>query len=550
MKVFQRLAHAFKAEGVDATFGMMGDGNMFWLHEMHKLGIKVHEVRHEGAGLGMADGYARTSRRVGVATATCGPGTSQLATAFVTAARAESPLVAFCGEYPVGDPEYSQRLDQSAFAHGCEAAFVRMGAADQADEAVRKAFYIAKTESRPVLLSVPMDLQQEQWEDDDPYVPSATMMRPGIVHPDPEMIKRAADMIASAKKPVIIMGRGAQWSNAGQAALKLGDRIGALMATSLLARTYMGDQCEYYAGISGNYAHKASMQLFHDADLVIGVGASLNRYTLENGYLYPNAKFIQFDTKLQVLMFGVRTADLYVHSDAKIGVEALEKALAERNFKGTGYRVPGVKEKLAKRAEDPAEFPIDPGTVDPRKAVMMLDDIMPTTVGMFSGSGMASGISNMLMMKVRPLAQSGHFFGCIGQMLPAAMGAMVAIGHKPAMLLDGDASFMMHLSEWETAVRYKMPLLVVVMNNEALGAEYYKLDVKNMDVNTSVISCPDLGKVSVAMGGKGAMVRSLDELRAAANEWFARPAPMVNDCRISRTVMSIPYRRLHYGKDE
>ena len=224
--------------------------------------------------------------------------------------------------------------------------------------------------------------------------------------------------------------------------------------------------------------------------------------------------------------------------------------LAERNFKGTGYRVPGVKEKLAKRAEDPAEFPIDPGTVDPRKAVMMLDDIMPTTVGMFSGSGMASGISNMLMMKVRPLAQSGHFFGCIGQMLPAAMGAMVAIGHKPAMLLDGDASFMMHLSEWETAVRYKMPLLVVVMNNEALGAEYYKLDVKNMDVNTSVISCPDLGKVSVAMGGKGAMVRSLDELRAAANEWIANPGPMVIDCRISRTVMSIPYRRLHYGKDE
>src|SRR5690606_14685007 len=108
MKVFQRLAHAFQAEGVSATFGMMGDGNMFWLHEMHKLGIKVHEVRHEGAGLGMADGYARTTRQPGVATATCGPGTTQLATALVTAARAESPLVAFCGEHPVSDPEYSQ----------------------------------------------------------------------------------------------------------------------------------------------------------------------------------------------------------------------------------------------------------------------------------------------------------------------------------------------------------------------------------------------------------------------------------------------------------
>jgi thiamine pyrophosphate-dependent acetolactate synthase large subunit-like protein len=108
MKVYQRLAQAFKGEGVTATFGMMGDGNMFWVSELHKLGIKVHEVRHEGAGLGMADGYARTSNSVGVATATCGPGVTQLATAFVTAARARSPVVAFCGEYPHTDPEYAQ----------------------------------------------------------------------------------------------------------------------------------------------------------------------------------------------------------------------------------------------------------------------------------------------------------------------------------------------------------------------------------------------------------------------------------------------------------
>src|SRR6478752_6624127 len=115
---------------------------------------------------------------------------------------------------------------------------------------------------------------------------------------------------------------------------------------------------------------------------------------------------------------------------------------------------------------------------------MLLDETIPTHIGVLAGSGMASGISNMTMQRPRPLAQSGHFFGCIGQMLPAAIGTMVATGNKPAMLLDGDASFMMHLAEFDTAVRYKMPLLVVVMNNEALGAEYYKLDVKKMDVNT------------------------------------------------------------------
>ena len=103
MKVFQRLAQAFKAEGTQAVFGIMGDANMYWYSELDKLGVELVEVRHEGAGLGMADGWARATHKPGIASATCGPGTTQLATAFVVAARAESPLVAFCGEHPTND---------------------------------------------------------------------------------------------------------------------------------------------------------------------------------------------------------------------------------------------------------------------------------------------------------------------------------------------------------------------------------------------------------------------------------------------------------------
>src|SRR5450759_4569338 len=107
MKVYQRLASAFKAEGVSHIFGLMGDGNMYWMHELDKIGVKALEVRHEGAGLGMADGWARVTRTPGIATATCGPGVSQLATALLTASRAESPLVAFVGEHPTSDDEYN-----------------------------------------------------------------------------------------------------------------------------------------------------------------------------------------------------------------------------------------------------------------------------------------------------------------------------------------------------------------------------------------------------------------------------------------------------------
>ncbi len=550
MKVYQRLASAFKAEGVTATFGMMGDGNMYWISELHKLGVKVHEVRHEGAGLGMADGWARVTHTPGVATATCGPGVTQLASALVTASRAESPLVAFVGESPTNDDEYVQRFDQGRFAAACETGFVRLATPDGTDDAVRKAFYLAKLESRPIMLSAPMDIQQMKFEDDDePYKPSATLFSPGVAHPNAQALARAADLIAGSKRPVIIVGRGAQWSGAGEAVLKLGDRIGALIATTLMVKTFLSES-EFHAGISGTYASRPAMKLFEEADCVIGVGASLNRYTTEHGYLYPDARYVHIDAKPHVMMSGGRGADCYMQADARVGVEELEKLLAGRSVKSSGYRTPEVKAKLVGHNSDRTEFKIDPGTVDPREACIALDKMIPPEIGFLSGSGMTAGFASLLMTRRRSLVQAGHFFGCIGQMLPAAIGAVVATGNKPMVLCDGDASVMMHLAEFETVVRYNMPLLVIVMNNEALGAEYYKLDAHKMDATTAMITTPDLGAVAGAMGGRGRLATTVDELLAGTAEWVKKPGPMMIDLRISRTVPSVPYRRIHYGLDE
>jgi len=549
MKVYQRLAAAFKAEGTSAVFGMMGDGNMYWISELYKIGVKMHEVRHEGAGLGMADGWARVTRNPGVATATCGPGVTQLASALVTAARARSPLVAFCGEHPSVDDEYLQYLDQSRFAAACESGFVRIASPDTVDDSVRKAFYLARLESRPILLSAPMDIQQKEFDDDDPYRPSTTLFSPGAVHPDEGALERAAEVIAASRKPVIVVGRGARWAGAGEAVLRLGERIGALIATTLMGNTFL-NECEYHAGISGTYSSRTAMKLLEEADCVIAVGASMNRYTTEHGYLYPHARYVHIDIRPHVMLSGGRAADAYVQSDARIGVEALERRLADRKVKIVGYRTPDVKAKLARHFEDTKEFPIEPGTLDPREAIAALDEVVPPEVALLSGSGMTSGITSTQMRRQRSLVLAGHFFGCIGQMLPAAMGTVVATGGKPAMLIDGDASVLMHLAEFETAVRYKMPLLVVVMNNQALGAEYYKLDARKMDVAISTIPTPDIGAIGVAMGGRGALVRTVDELRKAAAEFVANPGPMMIDVRISRSVMSVAYRRIHYGQDE
>jgi len=551
MKVYQRLASNFIAEGMTHMFGIMGDGNMYWMHELDHLGgVQMLEVRHEGAGLGMADGWARVSRTPGIATATCGPGVSQLATAFITANRASSPLVAFCGEHPSNDPEYNQRLDQAAFAAGCETGFVRVSSPELADEAVRKAFYLAKLESRPIMLSAPMDVQQMAFEDDDqPYQTSSTLLPKRVIHPDPDEISRAADIVGKSKRPVIVVGRGARWSGAGPAVIKLADRIGALVATTLMAKGWLAEN-DWYAGISGTYGARNSLKLFEGADCVIAVGATMNRYTTEHGYLYPDAKIVHMDTKPHLVMGGGKSADCYVQTDARAGVEALEAELAKRQLKMAGYRTSEVKKLLQARNVDRAEFPIEPGYVDGREIIQTLDEMLPSEIGVCTGSGATAGFSNMGFNKPRATMLASHFFGCIGQMLPAAMGVVVASGYKPHVVCDGDASIMMHLAEFETAVRYKMPLMVVCLNNMSLGSEYYKLDAHKMKKELSVVTTPDLGAIGKAMGGRGKLVQSVEDLKQITQEFLANPAPTLVDVRLDRSVITLPYRRIHYGRDE
>jgi thiamine pyrophosphate-dependent acetolactate synthase large subunit-like protein len=550
MKVYERLAAAFKGEGVTHLFGMMGDGNMYWMDALDKIGgVNMLEVRHEGVGLGMADGWARQTHTPGVCTATCGPGVTQLATALVTAARAESPIVAFVGEYPATDQDYIQRFDQSRFAAACEAGFVRVHTPEYADEAVRKAFYLARIESRPILLSAPMDVQQKPFEDEDPYKPSSTLLSMRTARADPGALEEAANIIASSKKPVIVVGRGAMWSGAGDAVVKLGKRIGALIATSLRAKNWLADN-EYHAGISGLYATKTAIQLFEEADCVIAVGASMNRYTTEHGYLYPNARYVHLDSKPHVMMGMGRSADVYLQTDAKAGLEDLDSLLAKRSYKSTGYRTGEVLERLSNHYEDRTQFDIEPGAIDPREVCRVLDETVPGNIGLLTGSGASAGFSTVTFQRARPFVHAAQFFGCIGQMLPAAMGMCAAMGNKPLLLVDGDASTMMHLSDFDTAVRYKMPILVVVLNDQALGSEYHKMVAHKMKAELSTIATPNIGEIAKSMGGRGRLAKTAEEVRAAAAEWVANPGPMIIDARISRNAITLAHRRVLYGKDE
>ena len=324
LQVSDMLAQAFAAEGVDTLFTLMGDANMYWSAAMAELpGVRVVHARHEHCAVSMADGYARATGKVGVASTTCGPGFTQIMTALTMAARGNTPLVVFAGDAPIAAAWYLQQIDMAPLALATGAHFVPIRHVDRLLDNVREAFQVAATERRPVVLSVPMDLQKQACPHYPDYTPSAELVpiaqRP---IPDPAIVDRVVDMIAEAEKPIILAGRGATRSGARAELEALAEQSGALLATSLLGKGLF-DGNPYALDIAGAFASDFARERFAEADLVIGVGAGLGHYTTEGGYLYPGAQVVQIDTNPRGLWQGLRTADLHVRADARAAAEAI-----------------------------------------------------------------------------------------------------------------------------------------------------------------------------------------------------------------------------------
>jgi len=398
------------------------------------------------------------------------------------------------------------------------------------------------------MLSVPLDLQQRSFDDEEEYVPSSSLIRDVRLQPDPASVEEAAGLIAAAKRPVIVVGRGAMRAEAGPAITQLAERVGALLATTLMAKNWLR-QVEYHAGIAGLYATRTAIGLYAEADLVIGVGASLNKFTTEHGYLFPQAKYIHIDVRPSATMGGGMVADTYIQGDARLAVEALIRVLQARQVSGVGYHMPDVKDRLALALDDADVFDVEPGLIDPRLACLLLDDVMPSEVGLILDAGQQVCFGALLFTKERSITMANQQFGCIGQGVITGIGASLSRGRQPMFVMEGDAGLMMHLAEFETAVRLDAPLLVVVLNDQCLGAEYHKSVAKGLNGDLVCIPTPDLGQVGVALGGRGRQIRTIDELRDATEEFLATPAPTILDVRISRQVLSVQYRRLLYGRD-
>jgi thiamine pyrophosphate-dependent acetolactate synthase large subunit-like protein len=221
MKVYEAVANAFVKEGTTTLFGLLGDGQMTWWSEMAKhRDVKIIDVRDEGAAVSMAEGWATATGRIGVCSATQGPGLARMTTALIVAARSNTPIVVYTSKTSLNNEHVAQHLNQDQLVSATGAGYIEVLNPSYAETAVRDAFYRARRESRPIVLCVPLDVQRMECDaDGDEYRPSSEMFAgQQAIRPDLQRLREAAAIIRQSKKPVIVLGRGAMSPQAKSAA--------------------------------------------------------------------------------------------------------------------------------------------------------------------------------------------------------------------------------------------------------------------------------------------------------------------------------------------
>ncbi len=530
MKVHEAIAQGLIDSGVTTLFGLIGDANLFMVDSyVRKFGGRYIAAAHEAGAALMGLGYAYGTGQLGVATVTHGPATTNTLTPLIEGVKGQIPMLLICGDTNIEERENLQDVSQRdlivATGAGFEQARSPATIARDLSVAIRRAL----TEQRPVVFNVPINFQWQTTE----YHPEP--VRPldirGLVARGDEL-DNAIGIIASARKPVILAGRGA--IHARQALARLAERIGAPLATTLKARELFKGE-PFNLGIFGTLSSPVAADEIIAADCIIAFGAGLNRYTTSDGAFLKGKRIIQCDVSPATL--GRHQAvDAAVIGDTEAVAEAMCELLDLAEIPPSAMR----SEELLVALADHRPVAVDAGvtsagTIGLRKALARIDAAVPADRVVVTDAGRFMLEAWQLISVPDP--QSFHItinFGSIGLGVPWAVGASASAPSRPTVLVSGDGGFMHGgLNEFNTAVRHGADLIVVVCNDGGYGAEEIQFRARQMDASLAFLEWPDLAPLAVALGGEGITVRTEEELEAAALAIANRKRPLLIELKIS-----------------
>lgn len=536
MLVYEAVAATLQDAGIDTVFGLMGDGNMRIIAYMTEhCGIKYYSAKHETGAVSMADAYARITGQVSVCTVTQGPGVTNTITPLVEAVKAHTPMLLLTGATPTGARWHNQYVDHAALVTSVGAGYEPFRGVATVIADLQRALQRAQVESRPIVFSIPTNFQVQEVDRTNHIVQPA--VAPQRVFPDPEMVRKMADLVQAAHRPLILGGRGAARSGAASVLEELGDHIGALFATSAMAKGLFSGNA-FDLGVAGGFATRLTRRMVGEADLILAFGASLNQWTTHHQTLFArSAPVIQCD--IAPVAIGAQSrVTLGVVGDAAATAQALQHELTGRSFQQTGFRTEAVRQEIATyRIEDEFEDEGREGMVDPRSLVLRLKQLLPQNYTLVIDGGHCTGFP-VAYLDVPDAA--GCFFPVDSQALGigvgGAVGAAIARPDRPTVLVIGDGAMMMGLMDIDAAVRYNLPILMIVLNDAAYGAEIYFLEKMGMTTEPACYKDLDFATIAQGMGAQGLTVHALSDIEQIQS-WLARPAgPLVVDCKVNPAV--------------
>ncbi|MEV1249155.1 thiamine pyrophosphate-binding protein [Nonomuraea sp. NPDC049750] len=552
MIVAEAVGRVLAEAGVDTAFGVVGSGNFHVTNALVAHGVRFVAARHEGGATTMADAYARMSGKVGIVSVHQGPGLTNAVTGIAEAAKSRTPLIVLTGE--ATDVRSNFHIDQDALAASVGAVPLRVTEAGRAVEDTLSAYRTAARDRRTVVLNLPLDVQQElvEWRGliGEPHgTPSAVgslsaVKSPGTLSdaesprtPSAAELGTLVRLLAEARRPVFVAGRGARHARAELE--ELADATGALLATSAVAKgLFRGNPWDL--DVSGGFATPLAAELIRDADLIVAWGCALNMWTTRHGRLIgEHTKLVQVDLDESAL--GVHrpvtlglvgdtatTARTVLHALASTGDARgpVGNARGSAGDAGRGYQSVEVAARI--RAEGRWQaMPYDDeggdGLIDPRTLTIGLDDLLPgeRIVAVDSGNFMGYPAMFLDVPDERGFCFT-QAFQSIGLGLATAIGAALARPDRLPVAALGDGGALMGIAELDTVVRLGLPMVVVVYDDEAYGAEVHHFGPHGHPLGTVRFPPADFAAIATGYGFAAVTVTGPGDLAGVA-EWLKGP---------------------------
>ncbi|MEP1206804.1 MAG: thiamine pyrophosphate-binding protein [Rhizobiaceae bacterium] len=534
--VHAAIARGLHDLNVETVFGLMGDSNLFLVDAfVRQFGGRYVPATHEANAVLMALGHALTTGQVGVATVTQGPAVSNAITPLIDGVKGMVPIVLLCGDTPMVDPDHNQTVAQRALIEATGAGFERLRSPETVSIDLAAAFRRAKIERRPIVFNMPTPMM---WETTSYVAPKPIPRDAASAPAEGEAIDDAIGILAAARFPLILAGRGAVSSR--ESLVQLAERIGAPLATTLKAKgLFQGEP--YNLGVFGTLSTPAAAAAISSADCIVACGAGLNRFTTARGGLLEGRRLIQIDDDPRQI--GRRAQpDAAIVGNPGLVAQTFIGWLDEAEIPSSRATDTLDVEELKKPLDLPSEKNA-PGTIDLSRALIRIsealgpDKLLVTDGGRFLNEAWTrvdvSGPQNILLTTNT---------GAIGLGVGYAIGAAVGRPDQPTMLVIGDGGLMMGgLAELTTAVREKLNLIVVVCNDSAYGAEYVQFEDRQMDPSLSLFNWPSFAETAKALGGKGVVATSMEELEQGLAMLEDRDGPLLIELKLDPATVP----RLH-----